>query len=297
MILGRKTWNRLNQMLDDGIRGEFSGSSYDETELSRLESKWKQFLEASAISKANLEKERENIKGMISDISHQTKTPVANIRLYAELLGESLRESHAQESQREMALQIQRQAEKLDFLLQSLTKMSRLESGIVEVRPIRQPIGPLLVHVTEEARPKADKKQIRILTEYPEDFEAFYDAKWTAEALFNILDNAVKYSPSGTIVRVKTRAYEMYGSIEITDSGMGICEEEIPKIFGRFYRSETVQQEEGVGLGLYLSREILRRQNGYIRVKSTPGSGSIFSVFLPREERPEEMVSPGTYTI
>ena len=282
MIWRRKNWNRLNQMLDEGIRGEFRESRYDETELSRLECKWKQFLEGSAISRANLEKEKENIKSMISDISHQTKTPVANIRLYAELLGESLQNSQAPEAQRDMAAQIQSQAEKLDFLLQSLTKMSRLESDIVAVRPVCQRILPLLEQVKEEALLAAQKKGIQLKLCCPEDFEVLYDAKWTSEALFNILDNAVKYSPSGGTVRVAARAYEMYGAVSVKDEGAGILEEEIPKIFGRFYRPEQVRQEEGVGIGLYLAREILRKQEGYIKVCSTPGKGSVFTVFLPR---------------
>jgi two-component system sensor histidine kinase SenX3 len=282
VIWRRKNWNRLNQMLDEGIRGEFRESRYDETELSRLECKWKQFLEGSAISKANLEKEKENIKSMISDISHQTKTPVANIRLYAELLGESLQKSDAPESQQNMAKQIQRQAEKLDFLMQSLTKMSRLESDIVAVRPVCQRILPLLEHVRQEALLGAKKKAIHLKLCCPEDFEVLYDAKWTSEALFNILDNAVKYSPEGGTVCVTAKAYELYGAVSVMDEGEGISEEEIPKIFGRFYRSEQVQQEEGVGIGLYLAREILRKQEGYIKVRSTPGKGSVFTVFLPK---------------
>lgn len=283
MIWRRKNWDRLNRMLDEGIRGEFQESRYDESELSRVEVKWKQFLEASAISKTNLEKEKENIQGMISDISHQTKTPIANIRLYSELLEESLSRNSAHKDQLEMAGQIRHQAEKLEFLIQSLTKMSRLETNLVEVRPVKQPVRPLLEKTAEEARPKADKKQISIQMDGSEDFDALYDAKWTSEALFNILDNAVKYSPQGSVIRVLAKKYEMYGCIQVTDEGMGIPEEEIPKIFGRFYRSETVQQEEGVGIGLYLSREILRKQNGYIKVTSHPGKGSTFAMFLPRK--------------
>lgn len=281
MIWGRKNWTRLNQMLDEGIRGEFQESAYDESELSKVEAKWKQFLEASAMSKENLEKEKENIKSLISDISHQTKTPIANIRLYGELLEERLRKDGAEE-ELEMAKQICRQTEKLEFLIQSLTKMSRLESDILEVKPSRQRMGRLLKMAYEEILPKAEKKKIRISAECPEDFFACYDAKWTAEALYNILDNAVKYSPPESEIRLSAKEYEIYGAVSVQDQGMGISEEEIPMIFRRFYRSEKVQQEEGVGIGLFLSREILRKQSGFIKVSSGKGYGSTFTMFLPK---------------
>lgn len=280
---GRKNWNRLNQMLDEGIRGEFQESHYDESELSRLESKWKQFLAASAISRENLEKEKDNIKGLISDISHQTKTPIANIRLYAELLEERLSTGeNIQET--EMIRQIQKQAEKLEFLIQSLTKMSRLETNILEVCPARQPVSGLMHKVQEEILPKAQGKDIRVLVDDEVDFHACFDMKWTSEALYNLADNAVKYSPAGSEIRIFAKEYEIYGSICIMDRGMGISEEEIPKIFGRFYRSPGVQQEEGVGIGLYLAREILRKENGYIKVTSRPGEGSTFAAYLPKNK-------------
>ncbi len=126
------------------------------------------------------------------------------------------------------------------------------------------------------------EKGIQLKLCCPEDFEVLYDAKWTSEALFNILDNAVKYSPSGGTVRVAARAYEMYGAVSVKDEGAGILEEEIPKIFGRFYRSEQVRQEEGVGIGLYLAGKSCASRRGYIKVCSTPGKGSVFTVFLPR---------------
>ena len=107
------------------------------------------------------------------------------------------------------------------------------------------------------------------------------DGKWTAEALGNLLDNAIKYTREGGIT-VKTTPYELFLRLDITDTGMGIPEEEQAKIFTRFYRSEAVKEQEGVGIGLYLTREIVSRQGGYLKVSSETGKGSTFSVFLPR---------------
>ncbi len=279
MIWGRRNWERLNQMLDEGIRGEFEESKYDESELSKVESKWKRFLQDSVMAKQNLETEKANIKGLISDISHQTKTPMANIKLYSELLSEQLEEDGIEA---ELLGQIQAQAQKLEFLIQALTKLSRLETNILEVVPVKSQVKPLLESAVEEIRKKAEKKEIQIKIEMDFEAEAVFDRKWTEEALYNLLDNAVKYSPAGSEVLISTKLYEMWCVIAVSDRGRGISEEEIPKIFGRFYRAKEVQQEEGVGIGLYLVREILQKEGGFIKVNSEVGKGSTFLCYLPR---------------
>lgn len=280
-----KTIRRLEMMLDAALSGDFQENDYDETKLSRLESKWKRFLAASMLSRENLNREKENVKSLVSDISHQTKTPMTNIRLYASLLGELIEAETGMQRQEEAAVMIgelARQTEKLEFLIQALTKMSRLESNIVEVRPEQQPITPLLRDVVVEAAIKADGKNITIRNVYAGEAFVCFDYKWTKEALGNVLDNAVKYSPPGSTVTLSVLEYEMYLAVSVCDEGRGIREEEIPKIFGRFYRAEEVSQEEGVGIGLYLTREILRKENGYVKVKSQPEKGSEFLLYLYR---------------
>lgn len=284
-MFGNKTLNRLEQMLDDAISGTFQESDYDETQLSRVEAKWKHFLGASVLSKENLEKEKENVKSLVSDISHQTKTPMANMKLYSSLLWENL-EAEENMTNREQNLrmigEICRQTEKLEFLIHSLTKMSRLESNLVEVKPRQQEIGKLLNAAMEDMEPKAKQKNVEIIIMYVDNGTAFYDLKWTKEALGNILDNAVKYSPAGSRVTVSVTEYELYVAVSVKDQGIGIKEEDTAKIFGRFYRAEDVQQEHGVGIGLYLAREIVKKENGYIKVKSKPGQGAEFIMYLQK---------------
>ena len=280
-----RTIRRLEMMLDAALSGDFQENDYDETKLSRLESKWKRFLAASMLSRENLNRKKENVKSLVSDISHQTKTPMTNIRLYASLLGELIEAETGMQRQEEAAVMIgelARQTEKLEFLIQALTKMSRLESNIVEVRPEQQPITPLLRDVVAEAAMKADGKNITIRNVYAGEAFACFDYKWTKEALGNVLDNAVKYSLPGSTVTLSVLEYEMYLAVSVRDEGRGIREEEIPKIFGRFYRAEEVSQEEGVGIGLYLTREILRKENGYVKVKSQLEKGSEFLLYLYR---------------
>lgn len=274
-----RTIKRLEQMLEDGIQGNFRESGYNESRLSRLECRWRQFLENSSISRQSLEREKENIQGLISDISHQTRTPLSNIRLYGELLEERLKASGG-EAEAALARQIVSQTERLEFLIQSLTKMSRLESNILMLQPSVQEICGLMENARQEILPKALAREIHVNIDCPQKISASYDKKWTSEALYNLLDNAVKYSPRGSEIFLSAREYELYVDISVTDQGMGIPEEEIPRIFGRFYRAEAVKQEEGVGLGLYLAREILKKENGYIKVESREGAGSTFRMFL-----------------
>lgn len=297
--------DRLEEMLDAAIKGEFEERDYDESRLSRLETKWKQFLGASQCSRQNLEQEKERIHRLLSDISHQTKTPIANMKLYVDLLQESLEQQIGQREgsrgaenvvQREsenfsvesrqqvfsLLHEISRQTDKLEFLITSLTKMSRLENNIVTVQPQRQKILPLIDEVIQNLSMKAEKREIIIRRNLPEDstITACFDRKWTREALENILDNGIKYSPHHSEIVLDAKEYELYTAISVCDHGIGISENEIPKIFERFYRSSEVQQEEGVGIGLYLAQEILRKENGYIKVNSDPGEGTTFYLYL-----------------
>ena len=278
-----KTLRRLDEMLTEAINGTFEESRYDETELSRLESRWKQYLTASRMSMEKTNQEREKMKALVSDISHQTKTPLSNILLYAQLLGEIAEK----QQEKEMIQQLLRQAEKLEFLIQSLVKMSRLETEVLEVVPVHDSVKPLVEQVLKESAPKAEKKKIELLSQYSQTdlqgIEAVYDRKWTAEALGNVLDNAIKYSPEGSTVSLDVKEYGFYVCISVTDQGIGIPEEERAQIFGRFYRGTQVQQEEGIGIGLYLTREILQKENGYIKVNSREGEGSCFGLYLPKE--------------
>ncbi len=295
-MFNNKVIERLDQMLDDAINGTFSESSYDETKLSRLESKWKEFLGTSVLSNQNLEAERHRLEQFISDISHQTKTPMTNIKMYTELLSEEVNTLQKNEANAEAVKasikkiqkytdEIGRQNERLEFLIDSLTKLSRLESGTLEVVADKASVNELVKSGISAVKPKAAKKDIKIITTAPEDaaVEAAFDMKWTLEALINVLDNAVKYSPEGGTIEVKLSETEMYAAIHVIDEGQGISEEDATKIFGRFFRSSEVQQDDGVGIGLYLTREILSKEDGYIKVISNDKrEGGEFILYLKK---------------
>lgn len=279
----RKIIDTLDKMLDEAISGTFSPKSYNETEISKIESRLSRFLSENRLKKGQIESEQDKIRALISDISHQTKTPLANILLYAQLLDEQ--EGIADEA-KALTAQITAGTEKLNFLIQSLIKTSRLESGIIKVLPRKGDVRELITAACEESALKARNKNIKITFEpfepSSEPILAIFDPKWCAEALYNILDNAIKYTGAGGRVDITIIAYEMFIRIDVQDTGKGICEEDLPRVFGRFWRAKDSVDTEGVGIGLFLAREIISACGGYIKVSGVVSVGSVFSVFLPK---------------
>jgi len=229
-------------------------------------------------NRESVAKERADLQELISDISHQVKTPIANLKMVnATLLEQPMPEEKRQEFLRASSGQL----EKLDFLMQAMIKTSRLETGVISLDRKTQSLYGTLAAALGGILLNAEKKNIHVSVDCPTDITLAHDKKWTSEALFNILDNAVKYTPADGIICVTVQSWELYVKIDITDSGKGIAENRQGMIFKRFYREEEVHDVEGIGIGLYLSREIITMQDGYIKVTSMPGHGSTFSVFLP----------------
>ena len=276
----RRTVRRLDRMLSTAIDGGFGEESFDESAPSALESRMARFLNGSARSLRGVQRQRESIQRLLSDISHQTKTPLANLRLYSSLL----MEEELTPQQREQAQVILQQSEKLSFLIETLVKLSRLETDVLAVTPKSQPLAPLLERAVSQAKAAAEQKGIALQLHLQQQAEmkALYDLRWTAEALGNLLDNAVKYTPPGGCIQVSATQYELFCRIDVRDNGIGIAEEEQAQIFGRFYRGRQVREQEGLGIGLYLAREIAQKQGGYLKLSSHPGQGSTFSLYLPR---------------
>ena len=274
----RRIMENLNRMLDIATQGDFTEEHFDESMLSSVETKLAHYLAASSTSARNVQVEKDKIKTLIADISHQTKTPIANILLYTQLLSEQSlpEESHL------CVNSLENQSRKLQSLIDALVKTSRLESGIIALRPSVVNLAPVIQSAVSQLAPKAETKEISIVTEST-DAEAVFDSKWTEEAIFNLLDNSVKYTPSGGEVHVSVTSYELFSSVHVSDTGPGISEDEQPKVFQRFYRGIECQNEEGVGIGLYLVRQIAEGQGGYVKVSSEKGHGSTFSLYLPRK--------------
>ena len=222
-------------------------------------------------------REKESMKELISDISHQTRTPIANMKLYLEFL----QEEKLGEKGQEFLNHLERQTEKLDFLLQSMVKMSRLETGIIHIRRQEAKLYETIAGAVGEIVPSAAKKQIELSVDCDEELVVRHDRKWTEEAVFNVLDNAVKYTDPGGSIHIAAKSQEVFTKISVRDTGKGIALSRQAEIFTRFYREPEIHDESGIGIGLYLARRILELQQGYIEVRSQAGEGAEFNLYLP----------------
>lgn len=281
----RKLAGRMQDMLDNAVRGVFEDKYLDESKISLLENTMWRYICDNRLLYMELSDEKEQMQKLVSDISHQAVTPVSNIILYSQLLEEELVSMEGTDIKEavDSTHAIMEQAGKMDFFIQMLVKLSRLESGIISVKPERQSINSVLQALGQQYRLKAVQKNIELQIENSEE-NAVFDRKWTIEAAANIVDNAIKYTPEGGNVRISVIPYSMFLRLDVSDNGTGIKEEEQGKIFTRFYRSGAVHGEQGTGIGLYIAREVMKAQDGYIKVISEEGKGSTFSLFFLKHE-------------
>ena len=274
--------DRLCETIDNMLDGASAPPQvYEEENLFyKINHRLVRLYEVMRENRESAAKERADLQELISDISHQVKTPIANLQMVNATL---LEQPMAEEKRQEFLQASSGQLEKLDFLMQAMIKTSRLETGVISLDRKTQPIYDTLAAALGGILLNAERKKIHVSVDCPADIVLAHDRKWTSEALFNILDNAVKYTPADGDIQVSVQSWELYVKIDITDSGKGIAESRQGMIFKRFYREEEVHDVEGIGIGLYLARKIVTMQGGYIKVASALGSGSTFSIFLPCE--------------
>lgn len=271
-------WKKLEEILFHFQSGTTeSVSDVEETRESRLVSELGQILRRASYTEKKAQKEKNEVMALISDLSHQLKTPLANIVLDTELMEQG---NPDEGQQKEFIRHTRAQALKMQWLMQNLLKASRLENGIIRFQAENTGIKQTIARSVSAVYAQASRKNIEIRIEDFQDFTLFHNPKWTSEAIANVLENAVKYSPENSRVEIRIRRQDLYTGLMISDQGMGIPENEYNKIFQRFYRGKQVQNEEGTGLGLYLAQLILQSEQGYMTVSSREGLGSTFSIFL-----------------
>ncbi|AGX42999.1 sensor histidine kinase [Clostridium saccharobutylicum] len=271
-----KLTDLINGIMDGNEEEIFSALNDDL--LSKLQN---QTVKLTSILKSQnkaLQEEKNKIQSLVTDMVHQLKNPFSNLKLYCELIKDK---NISVEERKEFVSIINNQLEKFEFLMESMIKISRLESDIITLKLNQNSLDDICLASIKQVYEKAKNKNIEIEFISKEDISIFIDKKWTCEAIVNIIDNAVKYTNSNGKIIIKTNCFEMFAMIEIKDNGIGIEKEEINNIFKRFYRGNNVSTDEGAGIGLYLSRKIISKQNGFIKVKSERNKGSSVSVLLP----------------
>lgn len=274
-----KFTNEMSEVIDKVILNEekVSINLNKETIMSKLQYKLQQLVDILENDRIKANKEKDNIKELISDISHQIKTPIANINIYNDML---IYHELDNEKEKEFLNNMKLQISKLEWLVQALIKMSRLEGNMIVLNKERCHINKTIAKALSGVYLKAEEKNIEVKVYCDNELEINHDKKWVSEALFNIIENAVKYTPENGLIEITVDKGSLFSRIDIKDIGIGIFEKEINNIFKRFYRSEEVKDLEGIGIGLYLSNEIIIKHGGYIKVLSTKGKGSTFSIFL-----------------
>ena len=227
---------------------------------------------------AESQNEKRELQEMISELTHQIKTPASNIQMYCEMFSDP---DISSAEAKQFVMVIKQQLGKLEFLLDVLVKSSRLENDMINLQMENSRLIETLAVAVNSVIQKAEHKRIDISVSCRPAIQVYHDMKWTAEAIENILDNAIKYTPENGNVLISVEVGEMYTVIKIKDTGKGIEAAHINDIFKRFYREKSSSKDEGLGLGLYLARNIINLQGGTIFVHSSLGKGSNFFVCLP----------------
>lgn len=284
----------LNGLLQ--VLNQFSKHNYEtdfveklngkETEIEKIEVQLSELGEQLRFHEEYLRQEKEQTRSFVTDISHQLKTPIAGIKTCVEILNQ---EDLNEQEQREFLAQCSRQIYGLENLVGALVNISRMETGMIEIVPKPADLLETLVAAVNRVYLKAEAKQITVEFEESKDLESViicHDVKWVCEAFINILENAIKYSPKGSKIYIRMIRRTTFVRIEFEDFGIGIPKKDYHKIFQRFYRGEAkeVQETEGSGIGLYLTREILKRHGGSVTVMAKSGNihtGSTFVVQIP----------------
>lgn len=274
------TLDTLSDMIEDLICGKerIEFPIAEDTVISKLQGQLLKLYDILCSHKEREEKLRKQLDENIGNLVHQINTPITNLRLYVDFL----RRDDLTVPEREKFLScMEEQAQKLFWLGESFSKISRLETGIIRLKPEKQKVEPVLLNAIDQVMVKAENKGMEISLSGETQAVALIDLKWTTEALFNILDNAVKYGKAETKIEIIAADLTNYISIAVrNESEIKIDPDEYYQLFQRFYRGKANTETEGVGLGLYIARKILEEEKSYIKAETKPDGKIEFAVFL-----------------
>ena len=255
-IVLRNEMREFSAYIDKALDGNLEITEFDEKELSKIKSKLIKFLYASQVKEATINTEKSKTRDLIADISHQTKTPITNLSLYISLLEDDPKDEYLEIIKYEL--------NKLEFLIQNLVKSSRLESDIISLQKHQSNLKDIVEDVLREFKVILDEKCISINLKN-EDLIFNLDERWLKEAIHNLVDNAIKYSPNGSTITISVYKSYLNYNIDIENECQDVSEETLPKIFERFYRGKNSVSKDGLGLGLYIAREIIEKHGGNIK--------------------------------
>jgi signal transduction histidine kinase len=222
---------------------------------------------------AKEQKIKEFLKGTISDISHQLKTPLAALNIYNGLLQDETEDIAAM---REFAAKSEQEIERIEMLVKNLLKITKLDAGSIIIERAPENIAEMMNALRQHFETHAEMEQKTILLSGLEEVELFCDRDWMIEAISNIVKNALDHTDKGSQIIVEWKRLPAVTQITVKDNGSGIHPEDIHHIFKRFYRSRFSKDTQGIGLGLPLAKAIVEAHDGNITVDSALGEGSSF---------------------
>lgn len=221
-----------------------------------------------------LKKEKEQLADALSDISHQLKTPLTSMTVMNDLMGN---EALSADKRKEFSKNLEIQLERMQWLLTSLLKLSKIDAGTILFKKDCVPISRLLEQALKPLLIAIEVKNIKLILEGSSDSSLIGDERWSIEAIVNVLKNCVEHTPAGGEIHITYQENPICSEIKIKDSGAGIPTEDIPYIFKRFYRGKNAN-EDSVGIGLAMAKSILLHQNGDIYVRNTKNDGVEFII-------------------
>lgn len=252
----------------------------DEGELSVLSHRINQMAERLLAAMEQLQREKEFLKGFLTDVSHQLKTPLSSVRMFTDLVHEGVPERE----RRDFLERSQGQLDRMEWLIASLLTVARLEAGAVEFDVVDASLGETIGSALAGLQAPAGRAGVRIVWTPPESRASIpHDRRWLREALSNVVKNSIEHTPPEGSVTIELETTAVFARITVTDTGEGIAREDLPRIFDRFYQARG-GPATGTGIGLALARAIADRHHGTLSAENSPGGGARFTLTLPARD-------------
>lgn len=251
----------------------------EDTALSKLQGQLLKLYDMMRSYEVREQEMRRQLDENIGNLVHQINTPITNIGLYGGFLK---REDLTREEREKFTCYIEAQAKKLSWLGEGFSKISRMETGIIRQRPERQDLLPVILEAVNQVMEKAVQKGMNIELTGEKHAFAMVDGKWTAEAIFNVLDNGVKYGNEGSSMEIQVTELTGYVCVAVRNYGIKIEKDEYHKVFKRFYRGKEAGKSEGVGLGLTIAREVLEGEKGYMKAETLWDGRTEFAMYFSK---------------